>query len=74
MLIYVIAYETQFSLFIKEMWSLDLSSMFDNAMDLENNNPTSDMLYSSSPKYLEGEGMWGSQFAVDILKNMDPLS
>jgi hypothetical protein len=49
MLIYVVSYETQFSLFLKEMQFLYLDVMFNNAMDIENNKPASDMLYISSP-------------------------
>jgi hypothetical protein len=49
LLIYAAAYDSQFSLFLREMHFPDLDAMFDDAMELESNMVASDMLLSAPP-------------------------
>jgi hypothetical protein len=53
MFIYVIGYDSQFSLFLRERCSLDLDAMFDHAIEIENNMVASNMLFISPPKSLK---------------------
>ena len=49
MLIHVVAYDSQFSIFFRERHSPNLDTIFDNELKLESNMVASDMLLSAPP-------------------------
>jgi hypothetical protein len=72
MLIHVVAYDSQFSIFFRERHSPNLDTIFDNELKLESNMVASDMLFTSHSQSLKkGKGDQASNATLSISNHIN---